>query len=125
MDFFEVGRKMSMGRVLNENFGVSECFHRKFVKNNTSRAGTSKIDVFGAFYIFEISAKWEKNWFLSCHLKKMEQMGVIFEGAVQNFFYKSLLIYRVSSKKIHGGWLRIQEVTWLCLSVFILSEQAR
>ena len=55
----------------------------------------------------------------------MEQMGVIFEGAAQNFFYKSLLIYRVSSKKIHGGWLRIQEVTWLCLSVFILSEQAR
>jgi|TARA_B100000929_G_C15330559_1_gene360514 hypothetical protein len=55
----------------------------------------------------------------------MEQMGVIFESAAQNFFHKKLLIHRVSSKKNHGGWLRIQGATQLWLSVFILSEQAR
>ena len=49
MFFSEIGCKMSMGRVPTEIFGVSEFFHRKFVKKTFGGRGAQKSTILGLF----------------------------------------------------------------------------
>ena len=53
MFFSEIGCKMSMGRVPTEIFGVSEFFHRKFVKKTLRERGPQKstfLELFSKIY---------------------------------------------------------------------------
>ena len=64
--FSKIGHKMSMRRVPTKIFGVSQFYYRKFVKNFFA-IGDPKNRRFWVFFqksMSEISAKWEKRYFL-------------------------------------------------------------
>ena len=70
MDFFEIGPKISMGRVPTEIFGVSEFFYRKFVEKKFRGRGPQKSTFWGLFSKIDV-----RNF---CHLGK----NVFFETSI-------------------------------------------